>query len=233
MVQDLWTLKKTSQHRNAGHAASYVPTLQLSAALGLSKQRLRPRPHARTSQLAVLWGLYLMFTGHQVLTNHGGGTHGKLKANLSVALTWYQSRIRVLYLVKRLIVCLPTLSASTITRYIAENCFLMDTLPNGLGSPEQPPLDSKHHHVDDSSNNSRLRQFFELAAERNHTPMFSRFDRLAAMCLLHRQHEIIQLEERIRQNLDNPQGGDHLLRSLTPLLLEYCNFYPRRLDSEG
>lgn len=63
--------------------------------------------------------------------------------------------------------------------------------------------------------------------------MFSRFDRLAAMCLLHRQHEIIQLEERIGQNLENPQGVDHLLRSLTPLLLEYCNVHLWRLNSEG
>jgi len=67
----------------------------------------------------------------------------------------------------------------------------------------------------------------------DHAPMFSRFDRLAAMCLLHRQHEIIQLEERIGQNLENPQGVDHLLRSLTPLLLEYCNVHLWRLNSEG
>lgn len=48
----------------------------------------------------------------------------------------------------------------------------MDTLLDGRGSSEQPPLETKHHHVGDNGDNSRLRQFYELAAERSRTDVF-------------------------------------------------------------
>lgn len=92
-------------------------------------------------------------------------------------------------------------------------------------SPDQPSpaIDHERHH----NCNSRLRLFSELAADNSHAPMFSRFNRLAAMCLLHRQHEILQLEQRIRQNLDSHSNREDPLNILTPLLLEYCAAIPR------